>query len=63
MPGALLGTGDHHGADVASVFGLALRQTEGLIGSLIGLFGLDLAIPNYSALSRRPRPDRGDRPP
>ena len=35
------------------VFGLALRQTEGLIGSVIGLLGLDLAVPDHSALSRR----------
>jgi hypothetical protein len=36
-----------------SVFRLALRQTEGLIGSIIGLLGLDLAIPDHSTLSRR----------
>jgi hypothetical protein len=35
------------------VFGLALRQTEGLIGSVIGLLGLDLAAPDHSTLSRR----------
>src|SRR5580698_8384321 len=35
------------------VFGLALRQTEGLIGSVIGLLGLDLAVPDHSTLSRR----------
>jgi hypothetical protein len=35
------------------VFGLALRQTEGLIGSVIGLLGLDLAVPDHSPLSRR----------
>ncbi len=35
------------------VFGLALRQTEGLIGSVIGLLGLDLAVPAHSTLSRR----------
>ena len=28
-----------------SVFGLALRQTEGLIGSIIGLLNLDIAVP------------------
>jgi len=33
---ALLGVGDHHGADAAAVFRLALRQTEGLIASLLG---------------------------
>jgi hypothetical protein len=31
-----------------TVFGLALRQTEGLIGSVIGLLGLDLAVPDHS---------------
>ncbi|MDB5401438.1 MAG: transposase [Rhodopila sp.] len=36
------------------VFGLA-RQTEGLIGSVIGLLGLDLAVPDHSTLSRRRR--------
>jgi Transposase DDE domain len=35
------------------VFGLALRQTEGLIGSVIELLGLDLAVPDYSTVSRR----------
>jgi hypothetical protein len=35
------------------VFGLALRQTEELIGSVIGLLGLDLAAPDHSTLSRR----------
>jgi Transposase DDE domain len=38
-----------------AVFGLALRQTEGLIGSIIDLLGLDLAVPDHSALSRRAR--------
>jgi hypothetical protein len=36
-----------------AVFGLALRQTEGLIGSIITLLGLDLAVPDHSKLSRR----------
>jgi hypothetical protein len=31
-----------------AVFGLALRQTEGLIGSIIRLLGLDLPVPDYS---------------
>jgi len=35
------------------VFRLALRQTEGLIGSIIRLLGLDLAVPDQSTLSRR----------
>ncbi len=50
-----------------AVFRLALRQTEGLIGSVIRLLGLDLAVPDYSMLSRRaetlevPRPRSGPR--
>ncbi len=36
-----------------AVFRLALRQTEGLIGSIIGLPGLALAVPDHSTLSRR----------
>ena len=36
-----------------AVFRLALRQTEGLIGSLIGLLGLELPVPDHSTLSRR----------
>ncbi len=39
-----------------AVFRLALRQTEGLIGSIIGLLGLALAVPDHSTLSR----DRAD---
>src|SRR4029077_12032251 len=35
------------------VFRLALRQTEGLIASLLRLLGLDLAAPDHSTLSRR----------
>ncbi len=46
------------------MFHLALRQTEGLIGSIIGLLGLTLAVPDHTTLSRRaetlevPRPRR-----
>ena len=36
-----------------AVFRLALRQTEGLIGSILHLLGLDLAAPDHSTLSRR----------
>ena len=32
-----------------------LRQTEGLVGSLLGLMGLDLPIPDHTTLSRRAR--------
>src|SRR3954464_4296621 len=36
-----------------AVFRLALRQTEGLIGSVLQLLDLDLPVPDYSTLSRR----------
>jgi hypothetical protein len=36
-----------------AVFRLALRQTEGLIGSILRLLGLDLAVPDQTTLSRR----------
>jgi hypothetical protein len=36
-----------------TVFHLALRQTEDLIGSIIGLLGLTLAAPDHSTLNRR----------
>ena len=36
-----------------AVFHLALRQTEGLIGSVLQLLGLDLPVPDFSTLSRR----------
>jgi len=48
-----------------AVFHLALRQTEGLIASILQLLGLDLAVPDHSTLSRRaetlevPRPRGG----
>jgi hypothetical protein len=48
-----------------AVFRLALRQTEGLIGSLMRLLGLDLPVPDHTTLSRRaatlevPRPWSG----
>src|ERR671916_299979 len=51
-----------------AVFRLALRQTEGLVASIIGLLGLDLAVPDHSTLSRRaetlemPRPRCGREP-
>ena len=38
-----------------AVFHLALRQTEGLIGSVLRLLGLDLPVPDFSTLSRRAR--------
>src|ERR671939_118189 len=36
-----------------AVFRLALRQTEGLIGSILSLLGLALPVPGRSTLSRR----------
>src|SRR4051795_9887589 len=51
-----------------AVFPLALRQTEGLIGSVLHLLGLDLPVPDHSTLSRRaetlgvPRPKAGSAP-
>src|SRR3954447_16570335 len=51
-----------------AVFRLALRQTEGLIGSVLQLLGLDLPVPDHSTLSRRaetlevPRPEAGSTP-
>src|SRR3954453_18372080 len=39
-----------------AVFRLAYRQTEGLIGSVIRLLGLDLPVPDHTTLSRRAAP-------
>ena len=64
----LLRSGDHDGPDAAGRFRLALRQTEGLIGSVLQLLGLDLPVPDHSTLSRRaetlevPRPKAGSAP-
>ena len=50
-----------------AVFRLAFRQTEGLIGSVIGLLGLALRVPDHTTLSRRaatlevPRPRSGNK--
>jgi hypothetical protein len=41
------------GLTLRAVFRLTLRQTEGLIGSIIRLLCLDLATPDHSTLSRR----------
>ena len=38
-----------------TVFHQPLRQTEGLVGSLLELMGLDLPVPDHSTLSRRSR--------
>src|SRR4051794_19726562 len=51
-----------------AVFRLALRQTEGLIGSILQLLDFDLPVPDHSTLSRRaetlevPRPKAGSAP-
>src|SRR3954463_14404205 len=53
-----------------TVFRLPFRQTEGLIGSVIGLLGLGLAVPDHTTLCRRaktlevprPRPRRDGEP-
>ncbi len=52
-----------------AVFRLGLRQSEGLIGSIIHLLGLELAVPDHTTLSRRaqtlalpPRPRSGTGP-
>ncbi|WP_448205687.1 IS5 family transposase [Azospirillum sp. sgz302134] len=36
-----------------ALFRLPLRQTEGLVGSLLQLLGVELAVPDHSTLSRR----------
>ena len=36
-----------------ALFGLPLRQTTGLVASLLELAGLDWAVPDFSTLSRR----------
>ena len=52
-----------------SLFHLGLRQTEGFVGSLIRLMGLELRVPDHTTLSRRGRtidvrslPRKGDGP-
>src|SRR3954462_4861380 len=45
-----------------AVFRLAYRQTEGLIGSVIGPLGLDRAVPDHTTLCRRAETLEGPRP-
>jgi hypothetical protein len=51
-----------------AVFRLGLRQTEGLIGSILRLLGLELRVPDHTTLSRRaeglpvPQPRAGTGP-
>jgi hypothetical protein len=56
-PRATPGGQPHHSAlaiatalTLRAVFRLALRQAEGLIGSVLHLLGLDLAVPDHSTL-------------
>src|SRR5205085_8962570 len=46
-----------------AVFRLALRQTEGLIASILPLLGLDLAAPDHSTMSGRGETLPVSRPP
>src|SRR5690349_11895966 len=43
------------GLTLRAVFRLALRQTEGLIGSILQLLRLDLPVPDHSTIGRRAR--------
>ena len=52
-PAALLSPGDQNGANATSGVPLGLASDGGLIGSILRLLGLDLAVPDYSTLSRR----------
>ena len=52
-----------------SLFHLGLRQTEGFVGYLVRLMGLELRVPDHTTLSRRGRtidvrglPRKGDGP-
>ena len=51
-----------------ALFRLGLRQTEGLVGSILRLLGLELRVPDHTTLSRRaeglpvPRPRSGGGP-
>jgi Transposase DDE domain len=44
-----------------AIFSLALRQTEGLIGSVITLLGLALTVPDHSTMCRRSKTDTVNR--
>ncbi|OLP46175.1 transposase [Rhizobium oryziradicis] len=41
--------------DVRTVYDLPLRQTQGLMRSIAALMGVEIAVPAFSALSRRDR--------
>ena len=38
---------------VKVLFGLPLRQTTGMVGSIVSMAGLDWSVPDFSTLSRR----------
>lgn len=42
------------------LFGMALRQATGLVGSLLRLIGLDWPVPDFSTLSPRQKTLKGD---
>jgi hypothetical protein len=46
-----------------AVFRLALRETEGLLGSIPRLLGLELAVPDHTTLGRRATTLAARRPP
>ena len=58
------------GLTLRALFRLALRQAEGMIGSIIGLLGLELRVPDHSTLNcrakmlevPRPQPRRNGEP-
>src|SRR4051812_49735688 len=61
-------SGDSFSGKGSRLLAAPWRQTEGLIGSVLQLLGLDLAVPDHSTLSRRaetlevPRPKAGSEP-
>jgi hypothetical protein len=40
---------------IRKVYGLALRQTEGLVKSIVGLLQLEMEVPDYTVICRRSR--------
>lgn len=63
-PAPLFRSGNRDHLDAGLVFGLRLRQAEGLLESVLQLMGLALAVPDHTTLSRRARAWRsaGKRP-
>ena len=52
-PGAFSGAAVQTCVTLEALFGLPLRQTVGLVESLIQMAGLDWSVPDYSTLCRR----------